>query len=93
MRRRHAPIGYVHHFYAGHHPEQLAAEMGQVSGPARNLVDLARIRLGMGDELGDGLGRDRRIDEQDEGVVADAGDWDDVAMSLVTVISSCSNAG
>jgi hypothetical protein len=46
----------VHHFYAGHHPEQLAAEMGQVSGPARNLVDLARIRLGMGDELGDGLG-------------------------------------
>jgi hypothetical protein len=42
--------------YAGHHPEQLAAEMGQVSGPARNLVDLARIRLGMGDELGDGLG-------------------------------------
>jgi hypothetical protein len=53
--------------------------MGQVSGPARNLVDLARIRLGMGDELGDGPGRERRIDEQDEGVVADAGDWDDVA--------------
>ena len=53
---------------AGHHPEQLAAEMGQVSGPARGQVDLAGIGLGIGDELGNGLGRERRIDQQDEGI-------------------------
>ena len=33
----------------------------------------------MGDELGDGLGRERRIDDQDEGIVVDASDRDDVA--------------
>ena len=79
MRRRRAAIGHVHHVDAGHHPEQYAGEMGQVSGPARGQVDLAGIGLGIGDELGDGLGRKRRIDHQDESIAVEAGDRGNVA--------------
>ena len=79
MRSRRASIGHVYHLDAGHHPEQLTRKMGQVSGSVRGQVDLAGVGLGMGDELGNGFGRERRIDQQDEGIVVDAGDRDDVA--------------
>ena len=79
MRRWRTPIGYMDHFDAGHHPKQFTAEMAQVSGPARTQVYLARIRLGVSDELGDRLGRERRIRQQDESIVVDARDRNDVA--------------
>ena len=45
----------------------------------RRHVDLARIGLGIGDELGNRLGRNRWIDHHDEGRADDARDRRDVA--------------
>jgi hypothetical protein len=53
--------------------------MAQISGPARSEINLAGIGLRIGDELGDGCGRERRIDHQDEGIRVDARDRSDVA--------------
>jgi len=53
--------------------------MRQVSSSARGQVDLAGIGLGVGDELGDRLGRERRVRQQDEGIVVDARDRNNVA--------------
>ena len=55
-RRRRAAIGHVHHVDAGHHLEQLAGDMDAAAVAGRRHVDLARIGLGIGDELGNGLG-------------------------------------
>ena len=52
-------------------------DVGAVAG--RRHVDLARIGLGVGDELGNGLGRNRWIDHHDNGNAADARDRRDVA--------------
>ena len=82
MRRWRPPIGNMDHVDAGHHPEQFAAEMAQISGPARPHVDLARIRLGVSDELRDRLGRNDGLTQQDEGIVVDARDRSDVARDV-----------
>ena len=47
--------------------------------PADRHVDLARIGLGIGDELGNRLGRNRWIDHHDVGEAEDASDRRDVA--------------
>ena len=78
MRRRRAPIGHMDHFDPGHHPEQLAAEMAQVSSPARTQVYPAGIGFGIGDELGDCFGRERGFASRTK-IVVDARDRNDVA--------------
>ena len=49
----------------------------------RRHVDLARIGLGIGDELGNRLGRNRWVDHHDEGTADDARDRRDVADEIV----------
>ena len=78
-RGRRAAIRHVNHVDAGHHLEQLAGYMGGVPVPARRHVDLARIGLGIGDELGNRLGRNRWIHHHDMGRADDARDRRDVA--------------
>ena len=53
------------------------------SAASRGHVDLARISLGVGDELGNGLGRNRWIHHHDTGLAADARDRRDVAKEIV----------
>jgi len=64
---------------AGHHLEQLAGEMGGASDTTRRHVELARIGLDVGDELGNGLGRNRWIHHHDAGLANNARHWRDVA--------------
>src|SRR6476661_4262825 len=46
--------------------------------------DLAGIGFGMGDELGDGLGRNRWINHHEAGLATNAGDRRDVADKIET---------
>ena len=57
--------------------------MGPGSAASRGHVDLARIGFGVGDELGNGLGRNRWIHDHDTGLAADARDRRDVAKEIV----------
>ena len=52
QRRPGAAIRHVQHVDAGHHLEQLAGHVDRGSDAAGREVDLARIGLGVGDELG-----------------------------------------
>src|SRR5215475_2249306 len=52
--------------------------MGRASDDARRKVDLARISLGISDELGDRLGRNRWMHQHDVGHDHNAGDRRDV---------------
>ena len=79
QRGRRAAIGHMHHVDAGHHLEQLAGHMRRAPVAGRRHVDLARVGLGVGDELGNGLGRNRRIHLHDVGHAHDARDRRDVA--------------
>ncbi len=72
-------IGHVHQFDAGHHLEQFTCHMGGSSVADRCHVDLAWIGLGIGDELGNGLGRKRWIHQHNKRKVIDARDGRDVA--------------
>src|SRR4051812_38873617 len=53
--------------------------MGGASDAARSHVELARMCLGMGDELRNGLGRNRWIHQHDKGLTRDPRDWRNVA--------------
>ena len=79
QRRRRAAIGHVDHVDAGHHLEQLAGDMLRRAVAGRRHVDLAGIGFGIGDELGNRLGRNRWIDLHDDGHADDARDRRDVA--------------
>ena len=69
----------MEHIDAGHAHEQLAVELLRAADAARGHIDLARIGLGVGDEFGDGLGREGRVHLHHAERVNDAGDRDDVA--------------
>jgi hypothetical protein len=56
----------VDHIHPGHHLEQLAGNVMRRPVAGRRHVDLAGISLGVGDELREGLGRDRWINLHDE---------------------------
>ena len=74
-----AAVGNMDHVDAGHHLEHLAGYMERGSVAGRRKVKLARIGLGVGDELGNGLGRDRRVYHHDFGLANEACDRCDVA--------------
>src|SRR5258708_407076 len=56
--------------------------MASTPGAGRRYVDLARICLGIGDELWNCFGRNRRMYYHDEGVAADGCDRRDVAHEI-----------
>jgi len=74
-----AAIRHVHEVDAGHHLEQLAGHVGRRPTAGRCHVDLARICLGIGDELWNRFGRNRRMYRHDVWVANDASDGRDVA--------------
>ena len=57
QRRRRALVGDVHHVDAGHLLHQLAGEMGRRADARGAERDLARVLLGVGDQLADVLHR------------------------------------
>jgi hypothetical protein len=59
--------------------EQLAGDVVRRPAAGRCHVDLARIALGVGDELWEGPGRDRWINHHDEGERGESADRRDVA--------------
>src|SRR6516225_5740246 len=63
---------------SGRRLEQFAEGMGRGSNAGRRHVDLAWIGPGVRNELGNGLGRERRSDRHDVGVLANACDRCDV---------------
>jgi len=67
---------------AGHEFEQFRRDMGSGAVARRGEVELARIGLGIGDELGDGFDRQRRIHLHDHRGAHDAGDRGDVAKEI-----------
>ena len=74
QRRCVAAVRHVHQIDAGHHLEQLAGHMQRRADAARAHVDLARIGLGVGDELRNGLRRQLRIHHHHLRDANDAGD-------------------
>jgi hypothetical protein len=50
----------VYQVDTSHHLEQLAHDMGAAPAAGRGHVDLARIGIRIGDELGDGPGREKQ---------------------------------
>src|SRR5262249_49296750 len=60
-----ASVRYMLHVHASHGLEQLAVDMLRASGTTGRHVNLAGIRLGVRDELGKRLSRERRVDYQD----------------------------
>jgi len=78
-RRPATAIGHVDHIDPGHHLEQLAGHMGHGADARRRHVDFAGSGLGVGDELGNRAGRNRRVHHHNVGTSEDARDRRDVA--------------
>ena len=72
----------MHEVGAGHQLEQLAGEVARAANPGRSHVDLAGIALGVGNELGNGLGGNRRMNRQDTGQASDACNRRDVSNEI-----------
>src|SRR5262249_23584803 len=79
QRGRYAAITHVNHVASRQDLEKFAGYMGHASGAARRKVDLTWIGLGIGDELGNGLGWKGWIYVHDKGLAANASDRRDVA--------------
>ena len=78
-RRRRAAIGHLHHLDPGHHLEQLGGDVLRRADAGRGITDLAGIGFDIGDQLGNRLHRNRRIDLHHQRHAHDAGDRGDVA--------------
>jgi hypothetical protein len=72
----------MEHVDAGHHLEQLAEHVERTAVATRCKAELARIGLGIGDELQNRLGRNRRVHLQDVGHADHAGNRCDVANEI-----------
>ena len=75
-------IGHMGHAHAGHHVEQLAGNVLRRPDPGRGHADGSGVGLGVSDELGDGLGRERRVHRHDVGHPANTADGSDVAAEI-----------
>src|SRR5262249_688598 len=85
-----ASVRYMLHVHASHGLEQLAVDMLRASGTTGRHVDLAGIRLGVRDELGKRLSRERRVDYQDADSGMRARDRRDIANEVETeVVIDC----
>jgi len=80
---RRAAVRHVVHVDAGHHLEQLARNVGATADAGRGHIDFAGIGFGVGDEVGNCLGRNRWVQHQDVGVANDASDRRDIADKIV----------
>ena len=69
------PVMHWDQLDSGHCHEQFPGEMDRTPNTGCRHVDLARIGLGIGDEVRNGLGRKRRIDHHDERRTGNACDW------------------
>src|SRR5215831_12318876 len=67
-----ATIRHMNQVDPGHHLEKLASNMAGASDAGRSQIDLARVRLGISDELGDRLGRHGWIYHHHYGLAGDA---------------------
>ena len=83
QRRRRAAVRHVLHLDAGHRHEQLGRQMDGGAVAGGGIADLAGIGFRIGDELGDGLGRHRRVHLHDVRPIRDAGDRRDVVEEVV----------
>src|SRR5262245_47084006 len=65
--------------------------MGRCSGSSRRIIDFARASLGIGDELGNRLSRDRWIYHHGKWCADNASDWRDIADEIVVelVVECC----
>jgi hypothetical protein len=77
-----AAIRHMHHVHASHQLEQLTRHVDAGADAARSEIELARIGLGVGDELGNGGGRERRVHHRDVRHAGHAGDRRDVANEI-----------
>src|SRR5215470_6888307 len=65
--------------------------MGRCSGSSRRIIDFARASLGICDELGNRLGRDRWNYHHGKWCADNASDWRDIADEIVVelVVECC----
>jgi hypothetical protein len=75
-------ISNRHQVDASHHLEQLAVDMGSAAVAGCRHIDFARIGLGVGNELGDRFGGNRRVDHHDVGRAHNASDRRDSFMKV-----------
>src|SRR6516164_414744 len=83
LRGRRAAIRYVKYANTSHHLEQLARQMAQVPIAGRCHIELARVGLGIGDEFGNRLRRNRWIYHHHNGHVNHARDRRDIEGEIV----------
>ena len=81
-RRRAAAVGHVDHVDAGQHLEQFAGHVDRRAVAGRRHVELAGIGLGVGDQFGDRLDRQRRVHHHHVGKADDARDRLDIAQEI-----------
>src|SRR5262249_12105536 len=83
-------IGHMNEVDASHHLKELAGDMDRGSDTARRHVDFARVDLGIGDKLGNGVGWNRWVELHDERHADDARHRRDVAYEIeVEVVIEC----
>src|SRR5262249_51716501 len=77
-----ATIRHMNQVDPGHHLEKLACNMAGASDAGRSQIDLARVRLGIGSELGNCFGRNGWIYHHHYGLAGDACNRRDVAEEI-----------
>ena len=79
-------IGHVHRVDAGALEEQRRDEMAAGADPRRAVVELALVRLGIGDELGEAFHRQHGVHHQEKAVVEQQRHRDEVALHVDGVL-------